>query len=536
MARRRVRGRGSIEVLKTKGGRVKGYRARVRGTQPDGRPYDLAKVCKAREDAERALAALLKRALDVEAGLVVLEETLTLAEWRAKATRRGLTWRRVDSSIWKHLRPLWNLPLVALDAGRVRAWAEKMGKSYAAGTVRSAWILLSRVVNSALAHRVIARRPWGEAPLRLVSDSSCGQRDALEPHEWQAVRDAARRIDAAGGGGALSDLWLRLSTMLVTGARPVELCQLTPADIVPGEHGPMMSVGPGIIAKGSKPGLRPLGVELAEALRVHLESMPDGARRTGLLFPMKGTRGKWRPRWRMDQRGDKAGRYWLGSTETGALRSESGVGHFVPYELRHTRLTEVAYRSGSQLAQDVGGHRHPKTTQRYVHGAKRHMTPELFDVADLIGAADPSKGPDDTGGGAPVKRGRFAVHEGGSAPTPVDPSGSRAHTRLSAGGREEGAGPDEWAEVAGYLEAVRAHGCDAVARHVVRTVGPAEARWVAGELAKARLAPRCTDEEGAALVGLVHRLRAHSGAALAATVGGEGLQNIEKWYDSGLLG
>jgi integrase len=546
MSRRRIRGRGSVEPLGP--GR---WRARIRGHAPDGRPFDLQQVRAERDEAERALEGMRRRANDIEAGLVVIEETLTLGEWKPRAVRHKLPWSRSDASTWKYLRPLWNVPMVALDASRVREWAEGMREKFKPATVRTAWILLRRMVGKACDARVLARLPWGDERLALVSESECGAREGLAPHQWDAVCDAGRQLDRIGKGGALSDLWLRLVLMRVAVSRPVELCQVGPSDLVAMPAGAALFISDHIVAKGGKPGKKPLGAELAAALSAHWEAMPAKARALALFFPQKGQRGRWSSRLRIAPDGKKAGKFYVTASELRNLRTLSGVATFVPYELRHTGLTEAAHKYGPQAAQQLGGHRVARTTQRYVHSQDRHLSDEMFDTGSVIhagagavGSSDDEPPPDGTSG--PKVRGRFAVHEGGSkkksAPASSAPASSsppakassseptvavasqefhaafHAHERTENHGRQVGADADELATAGDWITAVRAHGCGFVAEHVIAAEGPAHALWLGTQLAWISLSPECQREGWSEdLRALVHALRAHgSGYAVMA--------------------
>lgn len=497
--RRRVRGRGSIEHL---GGER--YRVRIRGRVPDGRPIrHLDTVVRGRAEAERVLEGFRRQCHDLEAGLVPLEERVTLARYLERARRasgagRSLVWTPRDQSVWSRmLRPLWNLHLQDLDADRLGGWMERLEQAgYAGNTRRSAWVLLRRILGHALATKTLVRLPWGDARLALVPESECAHGEPLEDDEWLRVREAAARLDASGRGGPLSDLWLRLCVQRMAASRPVELCQVGPDDLVPdAPNGPMLRISAAVVAKGGAPGLRTLGPFLLRRIEAHLSAMPEDARRLGLLFPTRKGR-RWAPRWAMDHKGYRVGRDWITETELAHLRAESGCPRFRPYALRHTRLTESAAQGGFTAAQAQGGHRQHRTVQRYVHSAARHLTTELFDESPVL-----------------------------SEPTPPLPSDLPAHEGPAIDGPQLGAEPggrlpgmasdDDLADACDYAAAVVLHGAEGAAVRIVASLGPLDAYALAGELARVVLDPRIRAAHEAPLVALVAQLRAH--ARLAAT-------------------
>ncbi|GAB5543420.1 MAG: hypothetical protein SangKO_031800 [Sandaracinaceae bacterium] len=517
MEARRVRNRGGVEDLKHGG-----FRARIRGRCLDGRNYDLARTRATREEAERALEGLRKRALDLEAGTVVLEDTTTLADWRKRATRLGLTWDGRDTSTFRYLRPLWNRPMLELDAASVEVWARRLKESKQPSTVRSAWILLSRLVHFAVRKKLLGALPWGTERLRLVSESECRQRDGLEPDEWARLREAARALDARGRGGPLSDLWLRLCVMAMTGLRPIELCRLTWGDIVPTEHGPALHNRQP--AKGGKGGLKPIDPALADALSAHRGAMPDAARRTGWLFPRKGQRGRWLPRWRMHRDGRQVGQHWVMEAEVKELRAEAVLPEFVPYQLRHTRLTELAHTFGQQAAQNAGGHTTPRMLGRYVHPKARHLDEGQFDGAALLGLGPDGEPPDGPGPNGGRRVGRFRVHDGGapasapkaateqaSAPKPAPKPATEHRGRALGAEPPDGGGelPDI-EDVERYVRAVELFGAPDVARGIVKADGPIEALKDAEALKRFIMSARCPEEWTAQLVSLNARLRAQA--------------------------
>ncbi len=532
--RRRVRNRGSVEKLSD--GR---YRARIRGKCLNGQPYDESAIRDNEVEAHRALEGLRRLAHDYETGHARPEEHTTLARYQERAKRQGLPWRRGDNSTWKYLRPLWNLPLHALDGARLQGWCGWLRKEgYAEATVRSATIMLKRVVNHAVAARVIDRKPWGDAPLALVKERDCGRREEVSDADWALVRDAAHALDAEGKGGPLADLWLRLSFQLIASVRPVEACQLGPQFIEPSPHGAVINVPKGIIAKGGKPDKRrTLGVELGDLLAHHFAALPESARVLGVYFPIRRKNGRWSFRFVVDAKGYKIGRDWITTTELGRLRERSGVLDFDPYQLRHRRLTAHAQRSPT-LAQHQGGHASGRTTEHYTHTRTKHLTEESFsDISAELGLeVEGGGGPEGSGGGGKKKRGRFMVHEGAALPSERSSAeggdyggGEKASSDLNKGegvnalraqnvpssaGRAVAWEHAECDAAEGYVDAVRAHGIDHVIAHVVRTLGPAGAASEARMLALFSLHPeQCSDALRPALQRLAGRL--HESAIIA---------------------
>lgn len=512
MARRRVKRRGSKEHL---GGQR--YRVRIRGRVPDGRVFThLDAVIHGEAEADRVLEGFRKTAMDLEAGLVPLEEQITLARYverarRAKGTRKPLVWTPRDQSMWtRMLRPLWNLNLQQLDADRLGGWMEGLERQgYAGNTRKTAWTLLRRIIGHALARKTIVRFPWGDARLALVVESQCREGEGLEDHEWDAICEAAARIDERGGGGALSDLWLRLCVQRMAGSRPVELCMVMRDDLVPTPHGVALRISDGVAAKGGRPGLKPLcetGDPLDVRLGHHLDTMPLAAQRTGLLFPIRRGR-RWSHRWALDAKGYRVGRDWLKESEVKALREESGVKGFRPYQLRHTRGTEVAHDEGPQRAQALLGHRVPRTTQRYVHSAARHMTPSMYSTSRVVGgvAATEQLRSAPTITEHPETIRGPGMGPGPSLVTPPVPPASTPPAVLD---------PDDRADAIRYAEHVLMHGAEATAEAIVCHLGPLDAYALAGDLARVTLAPDL-DRWVTPLVSLVAQLRAH--ARLAAT-------------------
>lgn len=357
----------------------KSIRCRVRGKWPDGLPIDEKQVIpwqgseQATEiEADRCVLVLRKLVLDKETGAVPRAEATTLAAWveRARRSRWLPAWRPADQSAWKSLlRPLWNLDLRELHRPRLDLWLRDLvrgGRS--ANYVRGGWGLLRRIVGLAVDRHVIPQLPWGASPPdALPPEDAQSARRALSTDEAESVMRAAAAIDEAAGGG---DLVLRIETLWQTGARPIEVCMLTPADVMIAGAAATLRMR---VMKQKRGRVRIVTRAIPHALAVALQdnffALPDRARALGVVFPVRGQRARWTSRWtERVRRGavERESELFMES-EIRALRVGSGVEDFTGYQLRHTSITALADQGlTTQQLMARTGHTTDRMLRRYV--------------------------------------------------------------------------------------------------------------------------------------------------------------------------
>lgn len=384
--RSRRRRRGNIEWLKSGGVRVT-----LRGKKPDGADYELRKTLtlgtreQRKADAQRLLEAFRREAAEIEAGIKVLAEHVTLAAWRERALRSsklGLRQpNRSEDSTWKNmLRPLWSVPIPALDTGRINGWVEQCRRAgYANESIRSAWGILSRLIDAAIGAGVIAKKPWTKPNL----PKGVERHDrALTNEEVAKVILACGELDAAEKtDGSLA---LRVAVQLHSGARPIECARMKP------EHIQSLSPGKGLApiphlyvdaAKGSKSHSLPVPVELAEAILRHFEELPHRAQALGWLFPKQGKRARWAPRFKeLTRKGrtERRAEGWVMQAEIEQVRSRSGVLTWTPYDMRHARATHLASILTDQQLKKAFGWKSSRIVGRYIADGRLELPVAAF--------------------------------------------------------------------------------------------------------------------------------------------------------------
>jgi integrase len=417
--RARRRKRVSTEVLESGSIRI-----RVRGVRPDGRTFDRSETFSEGTPQERQLAAergrqaLWRWAEEVEAGLVVIEESgLTLAELAERYRSRGLlTWRPSDRSAMRGpLRSFAGLDVRELTDARWRAWVDaQREKGRSAAYIRSAYFLARRIVGVAVEQRAIARIPWAQTLRWLPGEKETRTRRPLEHHEMRALIEAARLLDREGRStGALA---LRLELAHHTAARPLEVCRWTPADLV--QRGSGWAIRWTVAkSKGAKVRTVPLPDHLVEAMRAHWASLPAAAQRVGVFFPLRGVRGRWRARVLVRGR-YTTGRLWT-EGEASALREATGVADLVAYMVRHTGATDAVVEFGMSASEAQAWMVHDtlRVTQRYVAG--------YIDDSKVDRMAQPRRAL------APTAAPTVVVHEGGDAFTAAPERPTTAATSAS---------------------------------------------------------------------------------------------------------
>lgn len=187
----------------------------------------------------------------------------------------------------------------------------------------------------------------------------------------------------------------------ITAARPSELCTMRPADIDRG--GPLWVYKPRQHKTRWRglPRLIPLSKECQEILAPFLFREPDaflfspreavawwnaqraaaaGQGRKTPIYPseIKARAKRKQKRQKTTKRKQPGNRYTQHSYRQAikhaiarARRGEEEVTEWLPYALRHTRITEVQAQYGWDDAQAVAGHESSNTTRRYAH--ERHQ-------------------------------------------------------------------------------------------------------------------------------------------------------------------
>lgn len=523
--RQRRRRLGGYEVLSSGALRV-----RIRGVTAAGRPFDLARtiasgrtMLERQADADAALAELRKLAAAWKAGTSAPEEHITLADWKARARKRGLVraYSSSDESAWRGpLRGLWGLRLQDLDDGRIAGWVQRQrdaGRS--AAYIRSAWGLLSRLVRAAWAAKVIAEVPFRNPP--IPGDAETRTREALTEPELVAVLEAAAALDREGVTDG--SLRLRLEWQLETGSRPIECAWLALSDLGRDDRG-----HPTVLlraAKGGNDRTVPLPVELASRVAAHVAALPPRALALGVVFPFRTAE---RPRWRsrLEERRhhgqlERSGRHWILPHELGALRQRSGVAGWEPYQMRHTTHTTRARRgfSAYQL-KELGGWRTDRMPSLYVSAGHVAMPAEHVGVPLTPERARLEAGPVlegdvlDAAPALPVEGGRtvspssprpdrgraLEAHAPALEPLPAQPTIPTVGAPMGAGSRGLAVGADRPASIA-----------DVIARHLASTPDAAAPLEAPGPV---------DDGTRAALAGL----RAELAATLAPTAGRPGVK------------
>jgi integrase len=382
------RKRCSIEVLPS--GTV---RLRARGTWPDGQPINETAVfaqgpLESRLAAARAAKpAMWRKVEEMEAGIIPRVDPMTLAQAVERLRKSGVYKARKSEFAGPMFRTWQSKDLRAFDDLAWEAWVKRWQKEgKAAATIRNAYSRISAVVGRCVRAKWLAEIPWRDQKRWLPSESETHTRRAMDEHETRALIVAAERIDKEDGGG---DLALRIRLQYHLAARPVELARMGPVHLVEEGGVPWMRWQ---AAKGN--GIReyPLSDELAEEVREAWAALPPPAKRCGVFFPLRGHRGVWRLRTRVNADGVETGVVWTES-ERNRLREITGIQDVVPYFIRHTGATDVAdeHKLGAFEVMKLLGHRVVRTTGRYVKPKMAKGT--LLNLAKERAASRPTPEP-----------------------------------------------------------------------------------------------------------------------------------------------
>lgn len=330
---------------------------RVRGTRPNGTKFTRTQTFGEGSEADRwtaarnARPALWRWAEEVEAGVIVEEESVTLATAMERLRKEGVRFRAADRSAMKRLKSLGGVDLRELTDARMALWSagqQRDGKS--ASYIRYCYSLARRIVSECVARKWIRECAWSNIKAWLPAESKTHTRKAPTDAEMQAVLTAAKAIDER------APLWNGLHLRMWIGhhiaARPVEICRLGPIDLVAKGSGQALRFQ---AAKGGEVRVITIPEEMAEALREQWAALPPRAQRLGLFFPKQAGRGLDRWVSRVRSRGGKRGAGYetgvlLTPREVDAVRAMSGF-EFVPYHLRHGGITSLAKVAGMGLSQ-----------------------------------------------------------------------------------------------------------------------------------------------------------------------------------------
>lgn len=161
--RKARRARVSVETLPS--GTV---RVRVRGKRQDGRPFDRSEAFSQGTREERAAAAraakatLWRWAEEVEAGLVVEEESMTLATLAARLKKDGQAIRLQErSALAGPLRSMQGIDVRELSDAKWAAWVDRQRRAgLSAAYIRKSYHVARKLVGSAVERKWLARLPW----------------------------------------------------------------------------------------------------------------------------------------------------------------------------------------------------------------------------------------------------------------------------------------------------------------------------------------------------------------------------------------
>lgn len=524
MTRRRLKERGGIRV--TPAGR---HEARIRGWDRDesgarSRPFQIARTCDTPRDAQEALAKIRAEAQLRELGLhraslpvVTVAAALELHRKADKAWK----WTPQRKSAWSKLRPFHALPVGAITDGDVTGWAARfVGEpTYR----RHCFDLLRYVCLRAVALGVVERLRFTAKPSGIPSaKAGKAMRKPIAPAAVTALLLAADASDATAQGG-LGDLGLRLRLLLHTACRPAELARLTWAAVKPARS--LLDSAPADCDaldfpahKGGHPHVAPLSPSLTAALAAHRGrvAMARGAARAGEpLFPVL-IDGAWTER--------AAVINWATVRRT---MTAAGVEGAVLYQLRHTRLSDIAHTHSPMVAATLVGHTTTRITQTYLTGRPSLSVDALYrDTLSLTeGEPDPkpptprapSPQPSGATSGAAAKaragkgkaRGLAAYHDSKTATPEIQEP--KTITRQAPETQALDTPPE--GRLGALAARVVTEGPDGIADAVVAHLGALQARKFAGGLTDA-LGGEPEDIRGV-LRALCERVTEKSGGGLA---------------------
>ena len=233
-------------------------------------------------------------------------------------------------------------------------------------------------VNPARATRLPVAKPNPE-PRGLPMDVVLRILEALS-EQGGVVRagDHSRPKGARGGRNDVSKTRIRIHVMAHTGMRPSELKRYTPAD--------RLHDGRQLVVRASKDcnnrviALTPDAEYWLDQLEAEDAVGPFGNGAVQRAFRRALRKVGLAP--------DKAsGAQSVPGTRPGRPRGRTGL--IRPYDLRHSFLTAITIASGgTDAAQWIGGHKDPRTTQRYNLNAVSHVQRAAVDkVGALIAQA-----------------------------------------------------------------------------------------------------------------------------------------------------
>lgn len=262
----------------------------------------------------------------------------TLAEFAERIYYRTLTTKkRIDLTrpkgiVKKHLAPHFTMPMVEISAETCLTYVEKRQKEGANDwTIRREYGVLNRILNLAVAHKVIVANPS-----KAVQLPEGHKRDRVATHqELKALRKAAD-----------PDMWRAIVVALMTGLRQSKLLMICPEWIVQRSDGAWLVLPPALSRLKGTPKEIPLNAFAKEAL------MPTSSHLRGRTF------GRWRPR--------SFKKAWS------RLCVRAKVSDLRFHDLRHTFSTVLQdYGVSYEVRQWLLGHRMPGKTGDYSHGGPR---------------------------------------------------------------------------------------------------------------------------------------------------------------------
>ncbi|NIP95447.1 MAG: tyrosine-type recombinase/integrase [Akkermansiaceae bacterium] len=432
-------------------------------------PFCLQRVV-AEEHAEQVLSEFRALARQYKDGLAVPETKTSLDEYSRKF-RKTFPWTAERNSTWLLLKPLWPLPLAAIDDKAVTRWASsvlwtgegraprgsgKASKSY----ILHAYELLRQIMRQAVVEGTLSALRLSPRPKGIPSQRQARKkRRPLSEAELSAVFEAAEKK-----GGSLA---LRFLLSATTGLRPKELISAQISEVwdaagfCPGApEGALVIRFPPI--KGGHEHLAPIPPGLAKRLQAHIDSLSPEERDTGLLFPIRRPDGSYQKR-----------KKWVNDRTWREVFRAAGIpDDCVFYQLRHTRLSQWSNRTdiGARRAADLVGHADMRTTEDYAARA-RGLVPAAFEPpVPTDPETDPEKEPPNPENPTPGPGRKNKAENPSSenhAPTegtpcpPDSPCPQNARTRLDA-----------------LADRVDAEGAGAIADRLGRELGPECTRFV----------------------------------------------------------
>lgn len=360
--RRRKRGLGGWRRLSSGS-----WQFRVAGYRPDGVPFLLQRTCR-EADKERVSAECRALAEQYRSGLALPAQRLTLKTFQRQCLQLGFPWSAQNASTWKLLRPLWDYRLSSLDLRTVNKWITRVlyrgdgrpprGRC-GPGYLRHAFELLRRIVKRAVAMRVIAVIPWGDETPPMVPRYSV----AHKRREPIPLDDFLRIIESSKNRS--ESVYIRVLLSAATGMRQHELCRARRSWLLPARDviGSPVTDGAILSLPGAKRGYShdvPIAPHIYLEYLSWYETLPSDARATDLLCPVL-----FKKRWGQSAK-------WISPMSWDAILSDAGLSDsgYVPYQLRHTRLAQLANDCGPRVAQAIAGHTSVVTTERYTGKAR----------------------------------------------------------------------------------------------------------------------------------------------------------------------